>query len=348
MLDRVIIADDLTGALDAAAPFAARGIATKVAMDVSALHEAIAAGGRIVGVSTDSRELSPDTAREAVQQALAELPKGVAVFKKIDSRLKGNIAAELDAFVYNRSLVVPAIPSFGRWVRNGFLDGFGVSSPVDVAERLGVHRAKAMIPDVVDQSDLERLLLADCDLFIGARGLAEAMAVQMAPNAASPDISLPQSRALCVIGSTDPITLGQLHNLRKLDPDLVYIEAPNGIAPSWLPAPGRLTVIHAVPGAIAAEGTMVAESLGRSLSRLAPEPGSLLVLSGGATAQVILRQLGIRILELVGEAQAGLPLARAGDYTVITKSGGFGDPQTLCRLTETYRRPGSVAQHHDG
>lgn len=348
MLDLAIIADDLSGALDAAAPFAARGIATMVALDVSALPEAIAAGARIIGVSTDSRELLPDAAREAVRHAVAKLPKGVPLFKKVDSRLKGNIAAELDAIAHDRSLVVPAIPAFGRWVREGFLGGFGVSEPINIAERLGVHGSKAIIPDINEQGDVEQALLAKFDLPIGARGLAEAMAFAMAPNAAMPDFSLPPSQAVCVIGSTDPITLGQLANLRKHSPGLTYIEAPNGIAPNGLPAPGLLTVIHAVPGAVMAEGTAVAEALGQSLARLAPAPGSLLVLSGGATAQIILRQLGVRILELVGEAQPGLPLARVGDYTVITKSGGFGDPQTLCRLTEPYRRPGSLAQHHVG
>jgi uncharacterized protein YgbK (DUF1537 family) len=348
MLDRAIIADDLTGALDAAAPFAMRGIATMVALDPTALPEMIAAGARIVGVSTDSREVSPVAAREAVQRALVQLPRGVALFKKIDSRLKGNITAELDVVLYNSSLVVPAIPAFGRWVRDGFLGGFGVSEPIDIASRLGLHGTKALIPDIADQSDIERALLADFDLPIGARGLAEAMAMAMAPGGVSPDLSLPRSKAFCVFGSTDPITLGQLHNLRQLDPDLAYIEAPNGIAPACLPAPRRLTVIHAVPGTVAVDGATVAEALGQLLSRLAPDPGSLLVLSGGATAQVILRQLGIRILELVGEALPGLPLARGGDYTIITKSGGFGDPQTLCRLAEPYRSPESVAQHHVG
>lgn len=41
---------------------------------------------------------------------------------------------------------------------------------------------------------------------------------------------------------------------------------------------------------------------------------------------------GITVLELVGEASPGLPLARGGSLTVVTKSGGFGDEETLNRL----------------
>lgn len=348
MPERAIIADDLTGALDAAAPFAMRGITTAVALDVDALPEALATGARIVGVSTDSREIAEDAARNAVTRAMALLPAGTALFKKVDSRLKGNIAAELDAIPHQRSLAIPAIPAFGRWMRGGRLGGFGVAEPIDISMRLGQHGPRAIIPDVETQADIDQALATGFDLPIGARSLAEAMAVAMAPLAARPDLSLPDGRAYCVIGSTDPITLAQLQTLRDSDPHLAYIAAPNGVAPDRLPLAARLTVIHAVPGDGPADGVAVATALGRSLARLAPEPGALLILSGGATAQVILGQLGIRVLELVGEAEPGLPLARAGGLTVITKSGGFGDKETLARVTASCRTIGSPAQHHVG
>lgn len=348
MLERAIIADDLTGALDAAAPFAMRGISTAVALDVSALPEAIATGARIIGVSTDSREISSHAARTAVQAALGHLPKGTPLFKKVDSRLKGNIAAELDAIPYAQSLVIPAIPGFGRWMRDGRLGGFGVAEPIDIAERLGAHAASAEIPDIAEQADIDFALSADFDLPIGARSLAEAIAKQMAGEGTAPNLSLPDANVYCIIGSTDPITLLQLQALRESIPDLCYVAAPNGVAPPELPPVKRLTVLHAVPGETAADGAAVSAALGQSLARLAPEPGALLILSGGATAQVILGQMGIRVLELVGEAQLGLPLARAGGYTIITKSGGFGDRGTLSRLTASYRSVGSPEHHHVG
>lgn len=348
MVELAIIADDLTGALDAAAPFAMRGISTAVALDPAALPAALASGARVIGVSTDSREIPADAARVAVTGVMAQLPAGIALFKKVDSRLKGNIAAELDAVPHSRSLVIPAIPAFSRWTRQGRVGGFGVAAPIDIAERIGRHAASAVIPDVGSQADIEHALSAGFDLAIGARGLAEAMAQVMAPAAAAPDISLPVGRAYCVIGSTDPITLAQLRHLRRCNSDLTYIAAPNGVAPALVPAPAPLTVLQAVPGTEPADGATVSAALGHSLARLKPAPGSLLILSGGATAQVILGQLGIRMLELVGEALPGLPLARAGGLTVITKSGGFGDEETLSRLTASYRNSGSPAQHHVG
>jgi D-threonate/D-erythronate kinase len=326
-----IVADDLTGALDAAAPFAARGVRTVVALGVDDLGVALASGADVVGVSTDSREIPPDAARRAVAECMGRLPRGLSVFKKIDSRLKGNIAAELDAIPHQRALVVPAIPAFGRRMRNGRLEGFGVAEPIDIAMRLGRHAGSAVIPDIDEQGDIDRAL-ADVvhDLPVGARGLAEALAMRLAPTF-EPSVPTPiAAPVLCVIGSTDPITIQQVERLRG-GVDVTYIAAPDGEAPAELPPLSNLTVLQATPGA-GADPVTVARRLGEAIVRLHPPAGATLVLSGGATAQVVLRALGIGILDLRGEALPGLPIARAGGFTIITKSGGFGEPDALLAL----------------
>ncbi|MGB3337077.1 MAG: four-carbon acid sugar kinase family protein [Devosia sp.] len=326
-----IVADDLTGALDASAPFAVRGISTVVALGRDHLGAALASGADVVGVSTDSREISPDAARQAVADCVALLPPGLSIFKKIDSRLKGNISAELDAIPFQRALAIPAIPAFGRWMRNGRLDGFGVTQPIDIAARLGRHATSATIPDVDEQGDIDHALATTAhDLAVGARGLAEALAARLAPiarPAAIPPISAP---IFCVIGSTDPITTRQVERLRAAI-EVTYIAAPDGEAPANLPSLGGITLLHATKGS-GADPTVVAQRLGEAMVRLRPPAGATLVMSGGATAQVVLRALGIGIVELHGEALPGLPIARAGGFTIITKSGGFGEPDALLRL----------------
>lgn len=336
MLELAIIADDLTGALDAAAPFAMRGIHTVVATSAGGLDEAINTGATVVGVSTGSREIAPERAREAVRAAVAAIPAGTRLLKKVDSRLKGNIAAELDAIPHVSSLVIPAIPAFGRWMRGGKLGGFGVVEPINIADRLGSHAVRATIPDITTQLDIGTALKMPHDLPVGARGLAEAMADSMAPDARSPETLLRHATAYCVIGSTDPITLAQLAVLRAGHPGMDYVAAPNGVGPAVLPHGGALKAIQATPGEFAADGVTVANALAETLLRLAPPAGSLLILSGGATAQVILARLGIHVLNLMGEALPGLPLAQGGDLTFVTKSGGFGDEDCLLRLLAPY------------
>jgi uncharacterized protein YgbK (DUF1537 family) len=332
MPELAIIADDLTGALDAAAPFAMRGIKTSVALRASALPQAVGSGAKVVGVSTHSRDIPPDQAREAVRTALEALPSKTKIFKKIDSRLKGNIAAELDAITYARSLVIPAIPAFDRWTRHGKLGGFGVDEPIDIAARLGRHAIAAAIPDTATQADIESALAIAHDLLVGARSAAEAVAQEMAPDATLSEPSVRSSTCYCVIGSTDPITLAQLDRLRESVAGLTYVAAPNGAGPKDLRSASGFTIIQAVAGAIGADASSVASALARTLARCEPQPGSLLVLSGGATAQAVLAHLNIDVLDVIGEIMPGLPVVQGGGLTVVTKSGGFGNGETLVQL----------------
>lgn len=347
MVELAIIADDLTGSLDAAAPFAVRGIETVVALTPGAVASALDQKPRVLSVSTDSREVDPQAAAAAVRVALAGLPPGTPIFKKVDSRLKGNIAAELDAIPHRQSLVVPAIPAFGRLVRNGHVVGFGVAEPIAIAGRLARHAAAAHIPGIASQTDIELSLAKPHDLVIGARGVAEAMALRMAPQASAAPVSIPEASAYCVIGSIDPITLAQVELLRQTHPDMLAIAAPNGVAPAvagW----AALTLLQATSGATRATGIEVATALAASLTRLAPPADALLVLSGGATAQVILQSLGLGVMTLLGEALPGLPIARAGGLTVVTKSGGFGEPDCLSRLFASHASARSPVQSHVG
>ncbi len=57
-----------------------------------------------------------------------------------------------------------------------------------------------------------------------------------------------------------------------------------------------------------------------------------LVLTGGSTAVAVSRRLGASGIRLAGEVEAGVPagtLIGPRPYAVVTKSGGFGRPETL-------------------
>ncbi|MCX6628172.1 MAG: hypothetical protein NTW28_11160, partial [Candidatus Solibacter sp.] len=93
-IDCLLVADDLTGACDAAVHFAIRGLrpaSVVVARGTVALGTT-AAGARVIAVSTESRDLAPAEIRRSLAAAAAEFPVdcGARVFKKIDSTLRGN------------------------------------------------------------------------------------------------------------------------------------------------------------------------------------------------------------------------------------------------------------------
>ena len=245
----LIFADDLTGALDAAAPFAGRGMVTEVATGLEGVHAALAAAPAVLSVNLGCRDGKADEARRRTQELLALVPADTILFKKIDSRLKGHIAAEMDAISFRRALVVPAIPDFGRIVSSGAVSGFGVETAIAIDEKLGRHALRCSIPDTRTTEDIRQALSAaqaeGVDLFIGARGLAETLASVMAARVLPDVATVPPGKGIFVIGSRDPITLEQIDVLKSAN--LVsIIEAPNGAVPRPLRTRSQLylSLIH--------------------------------------------------------------------------------------------------------
>ncbi len=112
----LVMADDLTGACDAGAEFAATGWIPSV------LLRGHKPAGSLRVFNTQSRHLSPAKAGEKIKRILAGSTASV-VFKKIDTALRGHLGAEigaaLDALPDSIALVAPAIPGVGRYTRRG-------------------------------------------------------------------------------------------------------------------------------------------------------------------------------------------------------------------------------------
>jgi uncharacterized protein YgbK (DUF1537 family) len=129
-MQRLVIADDLTGASDAGLQFAKRGLRTTVWLDRQPTLRAIDAD--VVVVDTDARAATPDDAYWRLKTLLGRVRPLTPsrVFKKIDSTLRGHIGAELralfDAMPDALAIVCPAFPKQGRTCRDGMLFVHGV------------------------------------------------------------------------------------------------------------------------------------------------------------------------------------------------------------------------------
>ena len=120
----LIVADDLTGAADTGACFAARGLTTVIPFAGGAPLDA-----DVVVLSTETRDLDGEIAAERVAAAVARQlapPLGTAprwIYKKIDSAFRGNPRQELLATMAasgeRRALVAPAFPAEGRTTVGG-------------------------------------------------------------------------------------------------------------------------------------------------------------------------------------------------------------------------------------
>lgn len=118
----LILADDLTGAADSAVAFARHGLSASVAWGDDP------PGDTVLALDADSRRLAPDAAAARHRALLqAHHREGAALFKKIDSTLRGQPAAELAATVRHLriqgrgalAVVAPAFPATGRTTLGG-------------------------------------------------------------------------------------------------------------------------------------------------------------------------------------------------------------------------------------
>jgi D-threonate/D-erythronate kinase len=344
-----VVADDLTGALDATVAFAARGMATAVARRPEDVPAAIARAPEVLGISTGSRETGREPAVQAVGAALDALGgvRPAIVFKKVDSRLKGHPGpetAEVSVRLgFRTALLCPAVPDLGRLVRGGAVVGAGVPAPIpldrlDIGARVAVHS-----PDIDCAADIDAALASlvpegaeDRVLMVGARGLAEALARRMRPASPPRTVALLPAPMLLAIGSRDPITLAQVEHLQAKR-DLPEITAPNGEIPDAGPRSERTLLLRIVPGAGEVPAPQAGAAFARGVAeRLRTAPPATLVACGGETANGVLGLLGHGVLDVLGEVLPGVPVADLGPagMRVVTKSGGFGRPDTLAILVD--------------
>ncbi|SOC30218.1 MULTISPECIES: four-carbon acid sugar kinase family protein [Rhodospirillales] len=350
MVSVVILADDLTGALDSAVCFANRGMATVVAGTIDAFSEALRSGSDVVAVSTSSREISAKDAWQRITEALSCMCFNPPVLiKKVDSRLKGNITVELDAFsqkkLKSHMFVCPAIPSQGRWVEGGRIAGKGVTEPIDIAKVISRDLPMDSIVNAQNFSDITLALPSNLEdhLFVGAAGLAEALAIRLRPEM-PPDrqIELP-SPALFAIGSKDPITKAQLDKIRSV---CEIVEAPNGenlhVQPNGRWRDTKVTIVEMVPGNETVSGLEASRAFSSGIvQRIQATAPATLLACGGETAAAILNESGMGLLTVKGELLPGIPFAEtvfnSRKMTVVTKSGGFGAEDAFERVLSSIR-----------
>lgn len=373
----LIVADDVTGAADTAAPFAAAGWPACVH-----LAGALNAEYAVAAVSTESRALPPDAAANTVQTALKRLPTfPKLVYKKIDSTLRGNAGAELAAVVEvlgaARVLVAPAFPGQGRTTVDGrqCIGGEPLEAIDFGPERLRSDVAGVLLtrPDVTHvhiplpvvrggfealctaltahtgylladaetDADLDRI--ADAGLACGvacccgSAGLAHALARRLNTADAAPAGPPACGPVLIVAGSRNPVTLRQIEAL---------VDA--GVERTELDAASTSSGAHAVMvpprGPVHAEPVAVAQKLGAAArDMLARGQFGAVVLTGGDTASAVLQALGARCIAVQGELEPGMAWGtvtggEAPGITVVTKAGGFGDTRTLCRAVAAIDR----------
>ncbi|MDF2591687.1 MAG: type effector Hrp-dependent outer [Clostridia bacterium] len=128
MPDVVIIADDLTGANATSVLLAKDGYKACTFIRLEAYSEKDSSDFNIISISTDSRAIAKEEAYARVANTAKFFKdKNIKLFtKRIDSTLRGNIGAEVDALLDNLdedsiAVLVSSFPSSGRVTIGGYL-----------------------------------------------------------------------------------------------------------------------------------------------------------------------------------------------------------------------------------
>ncbi len=361
-LECLLIADDLTGACDAAVHFARRGYRTHVRLDAHGEEVSVLA------VSAESRHLNAAELRQVMDALARRLPVDRAriLFKKIDSTLRGNVGAEiaaaLAAFGCQAAVITPAFPAMGRTVEGGYLrvEPPAQFEPIDLPARLrhqGLESCAHVQPGAVSEAIKSgaRFVSVDatCDrdldtiaaealgsgkriLWAGSAGLASALARTL-PWGRSPTCPRPApwpaSSVLFCIGSDHPVTVSQQRHLMAHRAALslrAETATPQSIASAV--RRGERVVLNLLVRQTSVE---------RVLELVGNAAAGALVLSGGDTASLVCRALGVRHIQLEDEIVPGIPWGYlsggAFDQSrVATKSGGFGAPHALIQVADFF------------
>jgi uncharacterized protein YgbK (DUF1537 family) len=386
----VVLADDLSGALEVAVPFARGERSVMLPLETRVSRPR---AGRLVVMNTETRNSSASEARTVVRDALARAREAGArvVFKKIDSTLRGPVHAELaavlDASPHALLVVCPTNVRAGRTVRGGVLHIHGVPVaetafrddprwPIRGSEvakscdpggiftsatlsletcragadavvsawiRLRKEGVQVVYCDAETEADLGAIAgglvaLDRACVPIGAGGLARALCASRGDDVAREWIRPTTGGTLFVVGSRHPASRAQLERLgaesgvevRTFDACDVEEERARVVAGDL--ARGGVAALRFGEGH-GADPAMLAR-LGELVRRV--HGFDVLFATGGETASMLCRALGIDALDVLGELDPGVVLARASGgpdgSTVVVKPGGFGDADCLVRV----------------
>ncbi|RFB17216.1 four-carbon acid sugar kinase family protein [Bacillus sp. HNG] len=156
-----IIADDLTGANDSGVQLAQHGLKTSVLFDID--RESIHAYEAIV-FDTDSRSIDREEAYQKVKDA-AQFLKGAGfsyIFKKLDSTMRGNIGAEIDAVFDvlqpDFMMIAPGYPKNNRTILQSthYLKGIPLAE-TEIARDPKTPVTQSYLPDLLKEQTKQKI-----------------------------------------------------------------------------------------------------------------------------------------------------------------------------------------------
>jgi uncharacterized protein YgbK (DUF1537 family) len=364
----LVLADDLTGALEAGALYARAGVTSGVF-----ISERLPPDSSVEAVVLDieTRHSDPKRAESVVAELASDArARGISrIYLKIDSTLRGPIASQISglraAWPENSVIVTPAYPRMGRIVRSGsvYVNGTPLAATAFANDPLDPSCTSLVAPKVSNSAvmtniqELRRALPpaapgvfivdaeTDEDLAALAALIVERRASFIAVGSAGllaelvrAEHGLHARTGLIVNGSLHRVSIEQCAAAR---PEFQVFELNND---------SQQDLVTKLTHDVRSHGWAVL-STGRKTSdpqRIAERIADLtatvigtsrcdsLTIFGGDTAAHILVRLQVPAIYPIRELLPGIPISRivvdGRDVKLITKAGGFGDVDVVRRL----------------
>ncbi|MDI9590979.1 MAG: four-carbon acid sugar kinase family protein [Acidobacteriota bacterium] len=338
MAELLVIADDLTGALDAGVQLARKGDRVLVSLDCEGGLEH-ASQADVVVIDAESRHDAPEVAHGKVGRLVAEGRRlGVPhVYKKTDSGLRGNVGAELsavlDASGASHLNFVPAYPKQQRITEGGVHYVAGVPlaksifsvdpvNPVTCSAvsdlvhlqsdvpvmgwEAGADLAGVVVYDCATDDDMRRIadLLRRTDPdapMAGCAGLLEMLPPYSAGAGRATGGPALSERLVVVSGSVNAVTSSQLDEAQRRGGHRVHLPIGRILAQGWDEREARDFVGSALA---AGEGSPVIllDTLGTHLGREAIADGGTArrISDAAGLCAALASQLSDRTVMVVG------------------------------------------------
>ncbi len=244
----LILADDLTGALDSGVQFSRKGDKVLICTNIDHAFEHLDQADILV-IDTESRHVRKEDAYQIVFTLVKKaISAGISqIYKKTDSGLRGNVGAELaavlDASGERRVEFVPSWPKMNRTTRNGihYVDDVplaesvfasDVVDPVTESDISKLIHCQTDVPVVLNRNnpgdcgiivydcetdeELEEIgrQLSSCELVAGCAGLLEKYPKQSEKQRQEEEINL-EKHLIVLSGSMNDVTIRQLKNAEE-------------------------------------------------------------------------------------------------------------------------------------
>lgn len=362
-----LVADDLTGAGDAAVGFAEAGWRAVLSLDPSSPLPPAGPVPTVLALSTGSRAAGDDEAARRTSRAVEGVVARGAdrLYLKVDSTVRGSVAGQLDGALSAwstthpgaRAVVCPAFPEHRRTVADGhvLVDGAPLAASAAATDPVTprtdgdltrvlpgsvLHRGSdlsgppgsRLVVDARDGADLDRLArqldaVGPELVVVGSGGLAAALGDVWSQPVGRAEVRAVAGKVLVAVSSLHPATAAQL---------LQLADGPLGAEVDVL----TTTRAPTTPDAAVAD---LADRVGTALADAAY--GAVVVV-GGDGAAAVLAGLGADRVEIDRALVPGCPTGivvggRADGLRLVTKSGGFGGPAALDQIVRRLRT-GSV------